>query len=85
MAGGSIRVPDPAISRWTYARENVYRHFRWTRHTASIAFWLVGVVPAGLFWLAVNTDNKYKVIGTRKDQSLLRGAPVQSAAEITDE
>ncbi|KAJ8266984.1 hypothetical protein GJAV_G00136900 [Gymnothorax javanicus] len=44
-------IEDPALTRWTYARANVYPHFRPTAKTSLIGA-MFGVVPL-FFWFFV--------------------------------
>lgn len=50
---------DPALTRWTYARTNVYPHFRPTAKTSLLGA-LFGVVPL-FFWFAVFKTDRVSV------------------------
>ncbi|XP_042561641.1 NADH dehydrogenase [ubiquinone] 1 beta subcomplex subunit 4 [Clupea harengus] len=51
-------IEDPALTRWTYARTNVYPHFRPTAKTSLLGA-LFGVVPL-FFWFAVFKTDRDK-------------------------
>ncbi|KAG5268102.1 hypothetical protein AALO_G00208270 [Alosa alosa] len=51
-------IEDPALTRWTYARTNVYTHFRPTTKTSLLGA-LFGVVPL-FFWFAVLKTDRDK-------------------------
>ncbi|KAJ8347856.1 hypothetical protein SKAU_G00264450 [Synaphobranchus kaupii] len=56
-------IEDPALTRWTYARTNVYPHFRPTAKTSLIGA-MFGVVPL-FFWYFVfkkDRDKKEELI-----------------------
>lgn len=46
---------DPALTRWTYARTNIYPHFRPTAKTSLIGA-LFGVVPLFVLFAVFKTD-----------------------------
>jgi hypothetical protein len=61
---------DPAIERWNNMREDVYKHFRFTRRTSWIAFCGFVFVPSALFYIANSTDLKWRWTGKLKNESL---------------
>jgi len=80
MAGdhGALKH-DPAIERWAAMRDDVYRHFRFTRrNTPKVVFWGLAV-PAGVIYLAFLQDAKWDWRGKLKGQSLLRNQPEPSS------
>ncbi|XP_018616791.1 NADH dehydrogenase [ubiquinone] 1 beta subcomplex subunit 4 [Scleropages formosus] len=48
-------IEDPALTRWTYARTNIYPHFRPTAKT-SLLGGLFSVVPLFVFYYIFKTD-----------------------------
>ncbi|KAK7693103.1 hypothetical protein QCA50_002669 [Cerrena zonata] len=61
---------DPAIERWVQMKADVYKHFRWTSRTSSIA--IAGMIawPAAVYWLCNREDVKWSWRGKRKGESL---------------
>ncbi|KAJ8390631.1 hypothetical protein AAFF_G00102370 [Aldrovandia affinis] len=60
-------IEDPALTRWTYARTNVYPHFRPSTKTSLLGA-MFGVVPL-FFWYFVfkkDRDNKEEQIKAGK-------------------
>lgn len=52
---------DPALTRWTYARTNIFSHFRPTAKTSLIGA-LFGVIPL-FFWYAVFKTDRVSIFG----------------------
>ncbi|KAG5843690.1 NADH dehydrogenase [ubiquinone] 1 beta subcomplex subunit 4 [Anguilla rostrata] len=52
-------IDDPALTRWTYARTNVYPHFRPTAKTSLVGA-LFGVVPLFFWYFVFKTDRDKK-------------------------
>ncbi|KAG9326089.1 hypothetical protein KVV02_002777 [Mortierella alpina] len=56
---GGYLTPDPAVEKWVRMRESTAKHFRWnSRNVRSIG--LLGlVIPAGIYYLAVEYDLRF--------------------------
>ncbi|KAJ8276376.1 hypothetical protein COCON_G00081280 [Conger conger] len=52
-------IEDPALTRWTYARSNVYANFRPTAKTSLMGA-LFGVVPLFFWYFVFKTDRDKK-------------------------
>ncbi|NP_001188111.1 NADH dehydrogenase [ubiquinone] 1 beta subcomplex subunit 4 [Ictalurus punctatus] len=48
-------IEDPALTRWTYARTEMYNHFRPTPKSSLIAG-LIGVAPLFILYYVLKTD-----------------------------
>jgi len=70
MAGHGYVKHDPAIERWNNMREDAYKHFRLTPRTAWISFAGLALVPGAIYWIAANTDLRWRWGGKRKGESL---------------
>jgi len=70
MAALDSVKPDPAIERWNIMREDVYKHFKWTRRTTRTGMIGMVLVPAAVYALCAVTDSKYDWRGKRKGESL---------------
>jgi len=68
MGGHGYVKHDPAIERWNLMREDVYKHFKFTPRAAVISIVGLLVFPASIYWVAANTDSRWKWGGTRKGQ-----------------
>ncbi|KAF9228041.1 hypothetical protein BS17DRAFT_813908 [Gyrodon lividus] len=55
MAAASYLKLDPAIERWNRMREDVYKHFRFTRRTTLISLTGFVLVPGTIYYLASQT------------------------------
>lgn len=77
MAGHGQKT-DPAIERWAYMRENVYRNFKFTPTVVKRAVTLGVVVPGLVYYVASGQNYTWNFRGTRKGESLLRDAQAQS-------
>ncbi|GAA6004624.1 hypothetical protein JCM11491_002171 [Sporobolomyces phaffii] len=92
MAGGHggyqpVKL-DPGVESWNYMRENVWRHFRFTKTTARLSLIWGVLVPVGVFALAQRQDLKWDIVGARRDDPIARFGPSSvrpSAAAAADE
>ncbi|KZV80722.1 hypothetical protein EXIGLDRAFT_406555 [Exidia glandulosa HHB12029] len=74
MAGGHGQKTDPAIERWAYMRENVYKHFQFTPTAVKRVVALGIVVPTLCYMIAADQSYKWDWRGKRKGDSLLSAA-----------
>ncbi|GAA5991430.1 hypothetical protein JCM11641_005279 [Rhodosporidiobolus odoratus] len=63
---------DPGMEAWNYMRENVWRHFRFTRVTARQSLLWGVLVPVGVFTIAQQQDLKWDIAGAKRDDPIAR-------------
>ncbi|KAF8580699.1 hypothetical protein K439DRAFT_1356393, partial [Ramaria rubella] len=66
---------DPAIERWYQMREDMYKHFRFTRSATRTGLVLMVIIPGLLGWAASRHDLKWNWTAKRKGESLLKSPP----------
>ncbi|GAA5955394.1 hypothetical protein JCM5350_001185 [Sporobolomyces pararoseus] len=66
---------DPGVESWNYMRENVWRHFRFTKTTARLSLIWGVLVPVGVFAFAQRQDLKWDIVGARRDDPIARFGP----------
>ncbi|XP_066472478.1 NADH dehydrogenase [ubiquinone] 1 beta subcomplex subunit 4 [Tiliqua scincoides] len=52
-------IDDPALTRWTYARANVYPHFRVTPKTSLMGA-VFGIGPILFWWYVIKKERDYR-------------------------
>ncbi|KAJ4304359.1 hypothetical protein N0V88_001972 [Collariella sp. IMI 366227] len=57
---------DPALVKLGNMKQNRYKYFRWTKHTATVTFLAVIVVPGICGYLGYKTDGLWDMRAKRR-------------------
>ncbi|POY74002.1 hypothetical protein BMF94_2813 [Rhodotorula taiwanensis] len=87
MAGGHggyqpVKL-DPGVEAWSYARENVWRFFRFTQRTSRQSLVWGALLPIGVFAICQQQDRRNRLSTGLNLPSLTGYANVQLKWEVT--